>query len=67
MWEAKEIEELRAKVGALEKRVAELEAKVCAPGTPWLNPQHVPYMPYYPWYGPACWCGKNYPHTCTWA
>lgn len=50
------------KIRELEKRIAELEKR------PQVNPVFPPivYPPYSPVPFPTCWCGRNFPHTCTW-
>lgn len=76
-----QVKALQQTVAMLEVRVMQLEQKqqpfnpfpqnppVNVPNNPWLpySPPVDPgfYPPFYhqPW---TCWCGKNYPHTCTW-
>lgn len=55
------------KIKELEKRIKELESKPnIVPTLPaFPMPNYPPQQPYYSPY-PACWCGRNWPHTCVW-
>lgn len=56
-------EDYQKKIEELEKRIRELEERA-VPFLP-IRPSY-PQMPSPGYPGFYCWCGRNWPHSCTW-